>query len=807
MTDKSLSVPEPADRHAVAGPADLPPPRPTEEWAEFDQDGGGGFSIGRLIQALRRFWWMPVIGAILGAGGAYLMYTYVAPPPEYTAQAELLVMTPTRSDEETGAVRAEALMEETSLLDLLRTRLVTQPVVIEERLFIQAPPGTDAFFSGFQLADSVSFGSATVTVSEDRTTWALSREGLVVETGVPGDSVGRPFGFLWAPSAESWEVVDGELSFAVRPPPDAAIGLGERLTASLNRQGNFIYVSLTDDDPEAAARILNAILERFATVAEDLKSEELAGSLADLENQVAANRDSVSVAQQRLEQFRVATITEPTDQSTPMAGGTQETRAPIIDRYQRLRDEVDDIRTDRTRIQTILQAIPDSGVPIAQLELIPAAAQSSELTAALTELGQARTTRRQLLQQFTAEYPAVQRETERIATLEFEVIPDLLNGILAALMARERAQQERSDSVAAELRQIPERMIQENELRLKLAEFEALDSELGRRVQLRRLAFQSSLADFQILNEATVPFAPSSDDRMRLAGAVFLGLLFAGLGAAILRDRFDPRFRYPEDLTGGIGIEVLGMIPRIRGKKTQGEVEEAFRDLRMRLMYAHGTAGPLMVVITSPGPGEGKTLVTANLALAFAKIGRRTLLVDGDTRRGDLHRLIGEERTPGLVDFLAGTSGGRIIRRTEYANLHFMGSGSRLSRAPELLAGDRIKHLFMRLRDRYDVILVDGPPLAVGADAFHLGSLAGSMTVVARAGASEKSIVEQKLQALQGLPVRILGGVLNDVSSASLKGYGYYSYYVAGYESGEEDDGANVPALAPGEGEEIEIPD
>ncbi|HSM03464.1 MAG TPA: CpsD/CapB family tyrosine-protein kinase, partial [Longimicrobiales bacterium] len=213
----------------------------------------------------------------------------------------------------------------------------------------------------------------------------------------------------------------------------------------------------------------------------------------------------------------------------------------------------------------------------------------------------------------------------------------------------------------------------------------------------------------------------------------------------------------------------------------------------------------LMVVFSSPGPGEGKTLITANLALAFAKIGRRTLVIDADTRRGDLHRLMGEDRGVGLVDYLAGGSDGKIIHRTEYENLFFMGSGTRLSRAPELLAGERIRHLFMRLKDRYDVILVDAPPLGAGADAFHLATLTGSMALVLRAGESEKSMVERKLQALSHLPVRVLGGILNDVSSAALKGYGYYSYYLPGYEAGGEDDrmGEYVPALTTGDLPEI----
>jgi Mrp family chromosome partitioning ATPase len=94
----------------------------------------------------------------------------------------------------------------------------------------------------------------------------------------------------------------------------------------------------------------------------------------------------------------------------------------------------------------------------------------------------------------------------------------------------------------------------------------------------------------------------------------------------------------------------------------------------------------------------------------------------------------------------------------------------------------------------------------VGADSFHLASIAGSMALVVRAGESEKAIVERKLQALSNLPVRVLGGILNDVASSALKGYGYYSYYVPGYESGSEDED-EVSRLGPGESQDVHIPD
>ncbi|MDT8340077.1 MAG: polysaccharide biosynthesis tyrosine autokinase [Longimicrobiales bacterium] len=777
-----------------------------DEWGEYGETPAGpGLSIGRVVMAVRRYWWLLLLAALLGAGGAMVAYRVVV--PLYTARASLLVMTPTREAATTGAVQATALMEEASLLDLLRAPLVTERVVMGERLYLLPPGGAERVFETFALDSMFVPGRYVLELpGGPNGGWRLrTRDGQELERGRLGESLGESRGFLWriAPTVDT----AGEFPFTVIPPREAADQLAERLQASLNRQGNFITVSLEDRDPARAARILNGLIRSFERSADSLKAAGLQQSLEDVEVQAEQVQASLRQAREDLQAYQMQIITRPSDRGVPVGAGLQETRAPIVARFEEIGADKEAVDLDRERIQRVLAAIPDSGVSITQLELIPSVASSSELSTLLQELAEKRVERRDLAQVGTENYPPLVRLDAAIAELERVEIPRLLRGVQMGLEQRSRDLGARRDSLAAEMVAIPVRMSREDALRQEVADQEALATEVGRRREMQRLIFRSSLEDFQVLNDATVPFTPSSDQRLPLAGAVFLGFLGAGLAGAVLLDRFDGRFRYPEDLTHRVGVEVLGMIPRIRGRKTRAEVEEAFRDLRMRLMYAHGAAGPLMVVVTSPGPSEGKTLVSANLGLAFSKIGRRTLLVDGDTRRGDLHRLIGGERTPGLVDFLAGTSDGRVIHRTEYDNLHFMGSGTRMARAPELLAGERIRRLFQHLRERYDVVLVDGPPMAVGADAFHLASLTGSMALVVRAGASDKSVVERKLQALGNLPVRILGGILNDVASSALKGYGYYSYYVPGYEAGEEHDAGDPPALPAGTAGDVVVPD
>ena len=803
MSDTSLSVPGQNGGGLAEMPADGPQGPYLSDWdLDLGPETAQGLTFQRALLALRRFWWLILIAALLGVAGGFVAYRMVE--PVYTAGAEILV-----SGEREGnatPIQADPLMQEQALIDLLKSPEVVEPVVRRERLFLSYPRGTEDLFMGFDLSpEGARFGRYEFAASGSGEWTLLNAAGVEVDQGRAGDAVGASVGFEWNPPPAQLQGGLAPVEFAVRPPRETATSIRSELLTNMNEAGNFIRVSYASKNPELAARVVNGLLDEFQAVAASLKEDELEADLANLVIQLEGAKDSLYMVTEMLESFRIRTMSEPRQQSIVTPGGTETLRVPQQDEYLSLRGQQQDVDRQLQVLRSIQAEIPRGGLSIPRLESVPRAAQSAEISGMLLRLAELRQQRSDLLLRYTPQHPSVLDLDEDIRRIEQEQIPVTLSSLIDQLARESSDLQGRIAQADSDMRRVPRLMSEEQNLQEEQRRFQTLVNDLSNRRTLAEFAFRSSLADFQVLSDATVPFTPSSDKRLSFAAVVFIGFLGLGLGGALVLDRMDSRFRYPEDVTSGIGVDVLGMIPRVSGSGTQAEVEEAFRDLRMRLMYAHGSAGPLMVVFSSPGPGEGKTLITANLALAFAKIGRRTLVIDADTRRGDLHRLMGEDRGVGLVDYLAGGSDGKIIHRTEYENLFFMGSGTRLSRAPELLAGERIRHLFMRLKDRYDVILVDAPPLGAGADAFHLATLTGSMALVLRAGESEKSMVERKLQALSHLPVRVLGGILNDVSSAALKGYGYYSYYLPGYEAGGEDDrmGEYVPALTTGDLPEI----
>jgi capsular exopolysaccharide synthesis family protein len=210
----------------------------------------------------------------------------------------------------------------------------------------------------------------------------------------------------------------------------------------------------------------------------------------------------------------------------------------------------------------------------------------------------------------------------------------------------------------------------------------------------------------------------------------------------------------------------------------------------MHVMHTGQSSQRLSIAVTSAAPGDGKSLISANLALSFAEAGLKTVLVDGDTRRGALHRLHGVKPTPGLTEYLTGSlDETKVLRATTHANLAIVTCGARHARSPELLATPRLKRLVDWLSQSFEVVIFDTPPLAAGIDAYAISAAAGRVLMVLRMGQTERRLASAKLATLDRLPVDIVGAVLNAVP---LTGEFQYYAYSAGYAVPTSENGSEL---------------
>lgn len=763
--------------------------QPAEVWpasAMPDDEDDGNQGLKRIFAALKRFRWLLVLSVLVGAGVGMLAYR--SGQVEYQVRGAIWVNQENLSTGG-GPVRQAELLESQAWVELMRTGAVLDSVVILERLYVNTASRNAAVLEDFELGERFAPGSYRLTVAETGDSLVLTTAaGLRVEAVTVGDSVGRELGFRWRPPPA--ELTPGrEVDFTVKNPREASFELADRIGTNMDRGGNFIRLTLTGRDPEKIASVLQRVMDRMVLVAADLKRYKLEEESIALEGQLADVSTALESAETELESFKVRTVTLPTEESGAVAAGLEQTRGPVFTDFFNRRIELEAVRQDREQLEGLL-ADGGSGIRVEAYELVPAVQASSQLSQALSSLVAARADRSALLQTYTDEYGPVRDLTQRIQQMEERDIPALTRSLVANLRAQERQLQGMIDSRAAELSQIPPRAIAEARLERSRQTAADLYLDVKRRLETAQLAAASSVPDIRIMDDARAPQSPYRDDRLRLFGLAFLGCIGVGVAAAVLLDRMDPRLRYPSEVARMMGLEILGAVPRVQArKKRNGDVVlEAFREIRMRVQYAYGNARPMVFSVTSSESGEGKTFVAANLAITFAQLGRKTLIIDADTRRGDMHDLFETDRKPGLTDLFRRTVDGTAIQSTRHENLDFLPCGSRFTDSPDMLSTGDMQELLAQAKRRYDVILIDSPPMAAGSDAFMLGAHAGSVLMVLRSGSTHKELAKAKMEAFYRLPVRLLGAVLNDVEPGTAYGaYQYYSYYLPGYAAGEEE--------------------
>lgn len=742
--------------------------------------------------ALRYRWWivgLVVLGGLAGSAGGRLL------PPRYQVQATIWIQSsePRGSSTSRGPIGANQLFDSYAWVDLLKSYVVLDAVARDLRLYLAPERGAGPAFADFTVSDTYRPGRYRVVVDRSgRTLLLTTPDGQELQRGAVGESVGAALGFRWTPTPAVLPA-GSDFTFTVKPLRDAAKGLGNSLTVSMDPSGNFLRLGLTGEDPARVATTVNAVSERFVGVSAELKRAKLHELGLLLDAQLQAARENLRQAEDALETFRIRTATLSPDLA---AGSGQAGTGSSLGVLLGPKFEQEQLGRDRAAIEAVLAQVNQSGGSPAGLAFVGAVQRSPEVSQALRDLTAKEAEWRALRTRYTDDHPAVKRLMGEIALLQGTTIPALAQSLIADMTARERVLTPQIAAGDAELRGVPQRAIEEARRRRAVELATNLYTGVQQRFDEARLAEASSIADVRILDAAVAPQEPLKNAASRFLMMGLAAGLALGLLGTVLADRLDPRMRYPDQVTRQMGLPILGVLPHVKdrgarpGDEQVAHMIEAMRSVRLSLAHFYGGDGPVVFTVTSPGVGDGKSFVSANLALACAEGGQPTLLIDGDARRGSLHRVMQRTRKPGLTDCLAGAAPlESIIQNTLYPGLDFIGAGSRFGDSPELLGSPPMSALLEKVRAQYRVVVVDSPPLGSGVDPYTLGIITGSMLLVLRTGTTNLALARTKLAILDHLPIRLLGVVLNDVQPGGM--YRYYSY-LSGYGTADEREGYAV---------------
>jgi len=193
------------------------------------------------------------------------------------------------------------------------------------------------------------------------------------------------------------------------------------------------------------------------------------------------------------------------------------------------------------------------------------------------------------------------------------------------------------------------------------------------------------------------------------------------------------------------------------------------------------------LVISSPGPGDGKSTTVINIAITFANLGKKTILIDCDLRKPILHKVFNISRNPGLTDVMKSETSIDIIRQTEIPNLDIITSGDIPPNPSEILASQKLKNFLTKVSENYDIVLLDSPPIIAVTDAIILSKITDAIILVVKANSTDLRIVERSIDQLSQVNCILAGAVLNGINvSGRYDSYYYYYRYYHYYSDGSK---------------------
>lgn len=578
--------------------------------------------------------------------------------------------------------------------------------------------------------------------------------------------------------------------------------LGNKIIVEPVRDARLIRISVEDSDPERAKALTNAVADAYLAQNLDRMLDSTVSALNWLSRQLEEVETDLQESERALYDFR--------QERDILSISLEERQNITANQMQKLSEAHTVARTTRieigSKITEMRKLAKQDPLEISAPVLIDNALVQ-QLKRRHAELDEERAG---LAKEHGKNWPRVREidgETERIRARIGREVESVLNSVEAEYRAAKRTE----IGIKAALNEV-----QRDALKLNLHEIEynglvrqaktnakMYDLVLGRTKETD-LARLLNVNNLRVLDYAVLPtIAVKPRTTLNLLIALMFGLL-GGIALAILLDSLDVTVKAQDDLER-MGITFLGLLPSIdeamerkRAKQAKkkgniaaaafnqdlvvherpkSSVAESCRSIRTNLLFMSPEKPLHNLLVTSPGPREGKTTVAISLATVMAQGGSRTVLVDLDMRRPRTHRVFDVTREPGISSAIVGETGiDEIVRTTVVDNLFMIPSGPVPPNPSELLHTERFAQLLCQLGERFDRVVLDSPPLGAVTDAAILGTQVDGVVLVAKSGATRREALQHARNQLVEIGANVLGTVLNDVSLVR-RGYNYYSYY------------------------------
>jgi polysaccharide biosynthesis transport protein len=697
--------------------------------------------LGDYLTMIRERWFLGLAGALLVAGGVgYLLWNQ---PPVYRSEATLLV-------ERHGE------------------RVVDMPQVVDTEL-----DGTGGMWR-VSLENHLNELSSRSFIYYVESSFTDEERARIVAPYLPDDENEAP---PTVASILSWAEVD-------------------------NVPNSFLLrVRMAHRDPEAAALIADRYVERYLMFVRDRKVSGNQAAIRFLTDQAEELRSRVEEAERELQDYRQQHILV----------SAQENQSLIAQRLRDINTNLITAQVERMDLEARLRQVEefrDSDRNLLELRDVSGLGSTPQMVDTLDKLRQEREV---MGERYLERHPRMVENERAIAAAE-RSMRDNIDLAVADLRSRLHNVREKEWALRGELEVAERESLRLDRLTIEYTVLQRAAEGARRthaqildRLHQTTITSQLQATNMRIVDRAVPSGRPVEPNRIKVAMLVaFLGG-FIFVGAPIGLALMDRRMKGAVDVEVFLGQHLVGEIPSVRRRKSEerghivereldDRASEAFRGLFSQMQLSSDDIFPTSILATSTIPGEGKSFLVSNLGFCFAAHGKRTLLIDMDLRRPTLHRTYDLPNDAGLIHWMKSECDPRedplkcdALGIEEVApNLFILRAGGRTKKATEIINDPKVKVLLAALKKRFDLLLIDTPPLGIFPDALAAARHADEAIYVVRFGKAERGQVRNFIGRLAETNARMHGVVLNGMPSGGgsahyYSGYGGRNYKYAKY--------------------------
>ena len=551
------------------------------------------------------------------------------------------------------------------------------------------------------------------------------------------------------------------------------LAVREAITVTTPKASRVLEITFTSQDRRLTAAAANLIADLYMRDQLEAKFTAVRHATEWLETRVGELRRDVGVAENRIVAYRA---------SQGLVKGVQ--AGLEIEQVSRISTDLMQARNELAQVQARLDAVRGKSGAAVQAAIAPSVAplraQQDQLAAQLQSQ----------LARHGPRHPEVLALQSQHAEAARSVGAEIAR-VVAAAEAEWRADKERVAALETSLRNVQAKQEQNEQAQVPLNALER-EAEASRTLlqsvleRVQQTAQQTAIEtpDARLISAAALPGQPSFPRTVPLLATACAFGLFLGLLLAYLLELSDPSFRSGEHVRQLLGLPCLALVPeiprRMLGRHSIGDYvahkplspfAEQLRALRAGLWLGRGASNgnqqslrPKIIAITAARPAEGKTTVSLALARAAAMAGERVLILDCDIREPGLGRLLGMDGNLGLVDCLLGNVAlSDVIRRDRFTNLDYLPAGAVEIHSLGLLMSDAMVEVLQSLREAYDLVLIDAPPVFAMPDARIVARLVDATLLCIRWRSTPRSLVGNSLDLLEQAGAYIIGAVLTRV--------------------------------------------